>query len=150
MPCKELRGRYRNLRALQYNVSGYKDKAFTDHQITKYKYTFPAVVREGWQKCKCQGNHSAGCGCLSEAFIAKAHTNFTSILMEAQSQEEFLRRLMALPKHAHDEHQWDGGQCDFHPLYTCTCGTCENTNQLACKGKKYETRVKLTCKFHAR
>ena len=24
MPCKELRGRYRNVRALQYNVSGYK------------------------------------------------------------------------------------------------------------------------------
>ena len=126
-----------------------KIKAFTNYQITKYKDTFPAVVREGWQKCKCQGNHSAGCGCLSDAFIAKAHTNFTSILMEAQSQEEFVRRLMALPKHARDEHQWDGGQCDFHPLYTCSCGTCENTDQLACKGKKYETRMKLTCKFHA-
>ena len=122
---------------------------FTEHQITKYKDTFPAVVREGWQRCKCQGNHSAGCGCLSEAFIAKAHTNFSSILMEAQSQEEFVRRLKALPKHARDEHQWDGGQCDFHPLYTCTCGTCESKDQLACKGKKYETRVKLTCKFHA-
>ena len=86
-----------------------KIKAFTDHQITKYKNTFPAVVREGWQKCKCQGNHSAGCGCLSEAFIAKPHTNFTSIIMEAQSQEEFVRHLMTLPKHARDEHQWDGG-----------------------------------------
>ena len=69
--------------------------------------------------------------------------------MEAQSQEEFVRHLMALPKHARDEHQWDGRQCDFHPLYTCTCGTCENTHQLPCKGKKYETRVELTCKFHA-
>ncbi len=42
-----------------------KIKAFTNYQITKYKDTFPAVVREGWKKCKCQGNHSAGCGCLS-------------------------------------------------------------------------------------
>ena len=25
MPCKELRGRYRNARVLQYNVSGYKE-----------------------------------------------------------------------------------------------------------------------------
>ena len=70
-----------------------KIKAFTNYQITKYKDTFPAVVCEGWQRCKCQGNHSAGCGCLSDAFIAKAHTNFTLILMEAQSQEEFVRRL---------------------------------------------------------
>ena len=72
-----------------------------------------------------------------------------SILMEFQSQEEFVRCLMALPKHACDEHPWDGGQYDFHPLYTCTCSTCENTDQQACKGKKYETRVKLKCKFHA-
>ena len=28
-----------------------KIKGFTDHQITKYKDTFPAVVREGWQRC---------------------------------------------------------------------------------------------------
>ena len=28
MPCKELRGRYRNMRALQYNVSGYKELNF--------------------------------------------------------------------------------------------------------------------------
>ena len=49
-----------------------------------------------------KGNHSATCGCMTAAFIAKAHTNFSSILMEAKSQEEFVRRLTALPNHARD------------------------------------------------
>ena len=51
--------------------------------------------------------------------------------METQSHGEFVRRLMALPKYARDEHKWAGGQCDFHPLYMCSCGTCENKDQLA-------------------
>ena len=48
--------------------------------------------------------HSSGCGCLSDTFISKAHTNFTSILIEAQSQDEFVRRVKALPRHAVDDH----------------------------------------------
>ena len=44
----------------------------------------------------CVEKHSTGCGCLSDRFIAKAHTNFTSILVEAQSQEEFVGRLMCV------------------------------------------------------
>ena len=54
------------------------------------------------------------CWCLSAAFISTAHTNFTSILMEAQSQEEFVKHVEALPNHARDEHEWEGGRCDFH------------------------------------
>ena len=54
---------------------------------------------------KCEGNHSAACGCLTDAFISKAHTNFTSILMEVKSQE-FVRRLTGLPKHVRDVHEW--------------------------------------------
>ena len=73
------------------------------------------------------GYHRIGCGCL---FISKAHTNFTSILIEAQSQDEG-----ALLRHAVDDHS----QCDYH---VCSCGACENKDQIACQGKpKY-------CKFH--
>ena len=99
--------------------------------------------------CKCKGNHSASCGCLTAAFIGKAHTNFTSILMESQSQGEFVRRVTALSKHAQDIHEWKGGKCNFHPLCLCTCGTCENKDQIICEGKPYKTRMKLECKFHA-
>ena len=31
--------------------------------------------------------------------------------MAAQSKEEFVKRLEALPKHARDVHEWEGGRC---------------------------------------
>ena len=89
--------------------------------------------------------HSSGCGCLSDTFISKAHTNFTSILIEAQSQDEFVRRVKALPRHAVDDHS----QCDYHPLVVCSCGACENKDQISCQGKPYRTKFRLDCKFHA-
>ena len=36
--------------------------------------------------------------------------------MVVKSQEELVRRLKALPKHARDEHEWEGGRCEFHTL----------------------------------
>ncbi len=90
--------------------------------LAKYGANYPALCE---LSCKCKGNHSTTCGCLSAAFISKAHTNFTSILMEAQSQEEFVKHVEALPKHARDVHEWEGGRCDFHPLRVCTCRKCE-------------------------
>ena len=98
--------------------------------------------------CKCTGNHSAACGCLTHAFISKAHTNFTSILMEVKSQEEFVRQLTALPKHAPDVHEWEGGRCDYHPLRVCMCNKCP-IKEIKCAGKLYQTRLKLDCEIHA-
>ena len=83
--------------------------------------------------CKCEGNHSAACGCLTDAFISKAHTNFMSILMEVKSPEEFVRRLIVLPQHARDVHEWEGGRCDYHPLRVCTCNKCP-TKEIKCEG----------------
>ena len=77
------------------------------------------------------------CGCLTAAFISKVHTNFTSILMEAQSQEEFVKNQEALPKHARDA------------LCVCTCKGCKDPEQLQCQGEPYKTRLKLACEFHA-
>ena len=78
----------------------------------------------------------------------KAHTAFSSILMECQSQEEFTRRISALPNHARDEHKWDGGRCDFHPLWVCTCEQCENKAEIKGVGMPYQTKMKLSCPFH--
>ena len=72
-----------------------------------------------------------------------------SILMEAQSQEEFVRRVKALPYHARDIHEWEGGRCDFHPLRVCTCKKCDKKGLIECDGKPYKTRMKLDCEFHA-
>ena len=100
----------------------------------KYKDDFPFICEEEYQQCKCVVYHSSGCGCLTDTFISKAHTNFTSILIEAQSQEEFVRRVKALPRHAVDDHS----QCDYHPLVVCSCGACENKDQIVCQGKPYK------------
>ena len=125
----------------------HKMKKVSKTMIEKYKDTFPAL---GKLRCKCEGgNHSPTCGCLNLPLISKAHTNFSSILMEAQSQEEFVKRLEALPKHARDIHEWEGGRCDFHPLRVCSCKKCSDKEQIECEGKPYKTRMKLDCEFHA-
>ena len=113
-----------------------KQKAFTTALIKRYENLFPEVHTV---TCHCPVNHKAGCGCLSKSFIGKAHTDFTSILMECQSQEEFARRLTALPKYARDEHECDGGRCDFHPQRVCTCKECDNKGEMQCTGKPYQT-----------
>ena len=138
-----------------------KIKQFPKKFIEKHREKFPGIVEcsSDCKKdshsntcvrfCHCTGNHSVGCGCLTAEFIAKAHTNFTSILRVVESQEEFVTRLHSLARHARDEHEWEGGKCDFHPLLVCSCGNCGNQDQLHCEGKPYRTKVMLKCKFHA-
>ena len=75
--------------------------------------------------------------------VTRLYPKHTPIsLLEAQSQDEFVRRVKALPRHAVDDHS----QCDYHPLVVCSCGACENK---ACQGKPYKTKFRLDCKFHA-
>ena len=112
---------------------------------SKYQESFPQV---NTVSCHCS-RHKSGCGCLTKAFIAKAHMDFTCILMSCDSQEEFSRRLTDLPKHARDEHKWEGGCCEFHPQRVCTCNKCEDREQIKCDGKPYHTRIKLSCPFHS-
>ena len=109
-----------------------KNKMLPSAHIEKYKDDFPficeeEVISQQW---------------MWVSFISKAHTNLTSILIEAQSQEEVVRRVKALPRHAVDDHS----QCDYHPLVVCSCGACD---QIVCQGKPYKTKFRLDCKFHA-
>ena len=57
--------------------------------------------------------------------------------------------MKALARHARDEHDWDVGRCDFHPPRVCSCGKCEDEDNLQCEGKDYHTRYLLSCPFHA-
>ena len=123
-----------------------KIKTAPKQMVDKYKTSFPKLSE---LSCKCEGNHTATCGCLTRAFISKAHTKFTSILMEAQSQEEFVRRIQALPKHARDIHEWEGGRCDFHPLRICMCHGCDDKKNIRCVGVPYKASMRLDCEFHA-
>ena len=54
-----------------------------------------------------------------------------------------------LPHHAHNEHEWEGGQCDFHPLTLCSCNKCPSNESIQCEGKKYSSTFVLKCCFHS-
>ena len=60
-----------------------------------------------------------------------------------------VRRIEALPKHARDVHEWEGGRCDFHPLRVCSCGECDSKEQIECVGEPYKTSSRLDCESHA-
>jgi len=93
-------------------------------------------------KCHCSERHSQGCGCLTDAFIENARNNFSQVLKESQSAEDFRRKLNILSRHSRNEHQWEDGNCDFHDLYLCKC------DRLECGGKPYQTRQELKCPLH--
>ena len=49
--------------------------------------------------------------------------------------------LDSLARHARDEHEWEGGKCDLHPLLVCNVVTVVTKNQLHCEGQPYRTKV---------
>uniref|UniRef100_A0A1X7SXU9 OTU domain-containing protein n=1 Tax=Amphimedon queenslandica TaxID=400682 RepID=A0A1X7SXU9_AMPQE len=102
-------------------------------------------------ECYCKGKkHAKHCGCLTEKFIRKAKASFQMCLTNAGTDPNaFSEKLMNLAlHHFQDEHQWDGGQCDFHPLVVCSCGSCTDKYNLKCHGKPYKSDQVLKCPFH--
>ena len=66
--------------------------------------------------CHCEKRHTPGCGCLSAAFIEEARNNSSFILSNSEYAHKLAEALKVLPRHARDEHGWDGGNCMFHEL----------------------------------
>ena len=87
-----------------------KMKQFSPALVSKYSDSFPSV---GVVVCHCS-RHDSGSWCLSDKFIEWARNNFPSILSQSESAEEFATKMKALARHAHDEHEWNRGRCDFH------------------------------------
>lgn len=89
-----------------------KKKSFTPKFKDLHRENFPEIDTVA---CHCD-QHSLGCGCLSEVFCQKARNNFSRILSDSSSANEFSERLLALTNHVQDIHQWEGGQCQFSML----------------------------------
>ena len=121
-----------------------KQKAFSAAIQDTHKKKFPNVTSV---KCHCPKRHSKNCGCLSKAFLRSARTNFFYCLLQAEKDPKVFASRMRI-YHGRDIHTWEGGQCGFHPLKDCTCGSCENDNVI-CRGKDHHTKNPLTCAFHA-
>ena len=122
-----------------------KIKQFSPTLVSRYRERFPSVADV---VCHCS-RHRSGCGCLSDNFIERARNNLSFILSQSQSAEEFATKMEALARHARDEHEWDSGKCDFHLPRVCSCGKCEDKEDLKCEGKDYHTKYLLTCPFHS-
>ena len=124
-------------------------KTLTVDYKRKHAEKFPQVESV---TCCCSGKrHKVGCGCINDAFIQSAKRNlFCAITQCGNSASNFAERMRHLGQyHARGIHQWDGGQCDFHPLVVCSCGNCVSTDELQCAGKEYASRNVLRCDLHS-
>lgn len=124
-------------------------KTFTVDYKRRHAEKFPQVESVS---CCCKGKrHKAGCGCISDAFVQSAKCNlFCAITQCENSASNFAEHMHNLGRyHARGIHQWDGGQCDFHPLLVCSCGKCTSSDELQCAGKEYVSKSVLRCEFHA-
>ena len=100
------------------------------------------------ETCWCKKFHKKGCGCFTDAFIRNSRNLFSKLISTSESKEEFARRVRSLYHHAIDEHEWEGGSCDFHSLMVCSCGECPDKTNYNCEGRVYHTRERLRCPFH--
>ena len=66
------------------------------------------------------------------------HKLFNALVDAGKDPNLLNARLKMLPHHACDEHEWEGGKCDFHPLRVCSCGKCDS-GDIHCEGKTYTT-----------
>ena len=123
-------------------------KAFDVAYISRHKVDFPTVETVA---CCCKGKrHSAKCGCISDGFVESARRNlFCAITQCGNKADVFAQRMRNLSKyHARGIHRWDGGECEFHPAFVCSCGKCEVAD-LTCVGKEYKSTNILTCPMHS-
>ena len=71
----------------------------------KYKNEFPEVLHA---TCLCERIHKAGCGCFTDLFIAASRHKLL-----VDDPNALKRRIEMLSHHVCDEHEWEGGGCDF-------------------------------------
>ena len=78
-----------------------------------------------------------------------ARVNHFCCLQQCSTPQEYARRLRALGEyHSRDIHEWDGGECGFHPKIVCSCKKCKEDEELQCQGKPYMMKNSLTCDYH--
>ena len=110
-----------------------KTKTFTDKKHCERFAQVDSVV------CHCEKRHKPGCGCL--CIYRESKKNFL-LSFQTVSLRKFAEALKVLPRHACDEHEWDGGKCTFHALKLCSCDDAE----LKCDGKDYHTKqIRILC-----
>ena len=124
-------------------------KAFTKTYKDNHRAKHPSV--DSVTCCCANSKHRAGCGCITEDFIRSARVNhFLVCIQSGKDAQLYATRIRELGKyHARGIHQWEGGKCSFHPSTVCSCGNCDDEDNLLCEGKPYESRFTLSCELHS-
>ena len=126
-------------------------KTFTKAYMDKYKKQHPTVTSVAC--CCAKGKHRSGCGCgcITEGFIRNVRISHFLVCIQADKDPGiYAQRMREIGKyHARGIHTWDGGQCSFHPSVMCSCGGCNDVENLRCVGKPYESKFVLSCELHA-
>ena len=121
-------------------------KTFSKDEIKKHDQEYPQMES---LSCHCTSKHKVGCGCMTDSCFFSARAKYIGALNDAGTDpQRFIARLKMLGHHAQNEHEWEGGECDFHCMYLCSCGKCERS-AVSCEGKRYATTNALTCPFHS-
>ena len=124
-------------------------KAFTKAFKDKHTVKHPSVSTVTY--CCAKTKHRAGYGCITDDFIRNARINHFLVCSQSGNDPQvYATRMRELGKyHARGIHQWDGGKCSFHPSTVCSCGNCDDDDNLQCEGKPYESRFILSCELHS-
>ena len=124
-------------------------KVFTKTFIDKYIQVHPTVSTVTC--CCAKGKHKAGCGCITEGFIRNARIcHFLVCIQSEKDPNIYAQRMRELGRyHARGIHSWEGGQRSFHPSVICSCGQCDDVDNLCCVGKPYESKYVLSCELHS-
>ena len=73
-----------------------------------------------------------------------------SVVTTHNNPEAFAQKMRILGKyHARGIHTWADGKCDFHPLLVCSCGNCENEEELKYEGKQCKSQKVLIYELHS-
>ena len=94
----------------------------------------------------------AGCGCIIEGFIRNARiSHFLACIQPGNDPNIYAQCTRELGKyHARGIQSWYGSQCSFHPLLVCSCGGCDDVDDLQCvqairvRAEGFECRVPST------
>ena len=145
MHCAGHVGRAHSHRLTDLKAKKSFTKTYKDHHVVKH----PSVTSVTCCCAKC--NHRAGCGCVTDDFIRNARINhFLVCIQSGKDAQVYASRMRELGKyHARGIHQWNGGKCSFHPSIVCSCGNCDDDDNLQCEGEPYESKFVLSCELHS-
>ncbi|KAK3751418.1 hypothetical protein QZH41_018767, partial [Actinostola sp. cb2023] len=80
----------------------------------------------------CNGCHNRIINFQGSAVVEGSKRTVVGLALQCNDPAEYARRMRALGKY-HCQDKWgDGETCGFHPNTVCSCGNCDEDEELQC------------------